>query len=65
MEKLSKKQGEKLPHDNVPSLMRWQIKGAAYWERVEDANNCEPSFKILINVMTPFELYMSQVDFTL
>jgi len=37
-------------------------KGVASWERVEDTNNGEPSFKILGDVMTPPELFMSQVD---
>jgi len=63
--KLSKTQGEKLPHDSVPSMMWWRSKGAASWEGVEDANNGEPSFKILIDVMTPSELCMSRVDSTL
>jgi len=65
MKKLSEKQGEKLPQDNVPFMMQWQSKGVASWDGVEDANKGEPSFKILIDMMAPSELYISPVDSTL
>jgi len=65
MKKLSEKQGENLPYHSVPSMMRWQSKGTVSWKRVEDADNGEPSFKISIDVMTPSELCMAQVDSTL
>jgi len=65
MKKLSKKQGEKLPQDNVPFMKRWRSKGAPSWEGVEDANKGESSFKILIDMMTTSELCMLQVDSTL
>jgi len=65
MKKLSEKQCEKLPHGSVLSMMWWRSKGAASWEGMEDAKNGEPSFKMLIDVMTPSELCMSWVDSTL
>ena len=65
MKKLSDKQGEKLPHDNVSSMMRWWSKDVASSEGVEDTNSAEPNFKILMDVMTPSELFISRVDSTL
>jgi len=46
-------------------MLRWWSKGAASWEGVDDANKGEPSFKILIDIMTPSELCMSRIDSTL
>jgi len=65
MKKLSEKQGEKLPQDSVPSMIRCLSKGVAPWEGTEDANNGELSFKTLKVVMTPSDLCMSRVDSTL
>jgi len=59
MKKLSKKQGEELPQDSVQFIVRWRSKGTTSCEGVEDANNGEPSFKIIRDVMTPSELCMS------
>jgi len=49
----------------VPSMIRYQSKGAASLEGVKDANNDKLSFKTLKDEMTPSDLRMSQVDSTL
>jgi len=65
MKKLPEKQGEKLPWDSDPSMMRWRGRGVASWEEAEDANNGKLSFRTLEDEMTLFELYVPCVDSTL
>ena len=64
MKKLSEKQGEKLPQDSVPSMIRCQSKGVAPGQGIEDANSGELSFRTLKVEMTPSDLCMSRVDST-